>query len=125
MTETLWRLPFPSSNTVGASFQERAGRVCALTFNEETEEAAINNSLHIVFRGVEAYKCTYHRACTLAMINLAYDSLVDLGETEWLTHIREQLAAYADDLSGLRHLMIYFDDGPCFEFICRSFQTEA
>jgi hypothetical protein len=59
------------------------------------------------------------------MITLAYDTLVDLGETEWLTHVREQLATDADDLSELRHLMIYFDDGPCFEFICKSFQTET
>jgi nicotinamidase-related amidase len=53
-----------------------------------------------------------------------YDRLSDLGRTQWLDGIRQQLSRFGDDVQALRHLMIYFDDGPCYEFICRSFKIE-
>lgn len=53
----------------------------------------------------------------------AYDKVVDCGETKWLNSIKKQLAEYKDNTSDLRHLMIYFDAGPCYEFICRSFRV--
>jgi hypothetical protein len=58
------------------------------------------------------------------MIEIAYDQVADLGSTEWLTQIESQLVRSHEDAIGLRHLMIYFDDGPCYEFICRSFRAE-
>jgi hypothetical protein len=77
----------------------------------------------MLFEGVEAFKCTHYRACTIDMID-AYDIVVDLGSTEWLTQIESQLVGSHENATGLRHLRIYFDDGPCYEFICRSFRVE-
>jgi hypothetical protein len=78
----------------------------------------------MLFEGVEAFKCTHDTAFTLEMIETAYDRFADLGPTEWLTQIESQLVSSREDATGLRHLMIYFDDGPCYEFICRSFRAE-
>ncbi len=53
------------------------------------------------------------------VIKLAYDRLVDLGETDWLTGLRtgsEQ--AHFGVGKSLRHLAIFFDDGPFYEFVC-------
>jgi len=91
-------------------------------FYEDDDDNVV--SLKMLFDGVEAFKCTYYMACTLNMSSMAYDRVVDLGPTEWLTQIQSQLVESQEDATGLRHLMICFDDGPCYEFICRSFRAE-
>ena len=118
MPEVVWTLPFPSSGLSGVGFQNLLGRSCALTCDDGE-----NSPVRVVFEGVEAFKCTYHNACTLEMIE-TYDRLTDLGRTQWLDAIRQQLASFGNDVNSLRHLMIYFDDGPCYEFICRGFRVE-
>jgi len=75
------------------------------------------------FAGVESYKATFYRACTVEMRD-AYDRVVDLGATAWLDEVSSELSQHGADRSGLQHLMIYFDDGPCYEFVCRSFSAE-
>ena len=119
MSEELWELPFPSSGLSNVGFQKLAGRSCALICNDGE-----NTPVRLVFIGVAAFKCTYHRACTIEMLK-TYDKLSDLGQTPWLDGIREQLSSFGDEVKALRHLMIYFDDGPCYEFICQSFSIEA
>ena len=87
---------------------------------EDDEDGAVR----IIFDGVEAFRCTYHHACTPEMIE-TYDRLTDVGRTGWLDAVRRQLSSFGEDDEALRHLMIYFDDGPCYEFICRGFRVEA
>jgi hypothetical protein len=55
----------------------------------------------------------------------AYDRLIDRGVTAWLADVVANLGLYDQDASGLVHLMINFDDGPCYEFLCRGFRVEA
>jgi len=119
MPEVLWKLPFPSSGLSGVDFQQLAGRSCSLSCVDGE-----STPVRIVFDGVEAFRCTYHNACTVEMIE-TYDRLSDLGRTEWLNSVRRQLASFGEDVEALRHLMIYFDDGPCYEFICRGFRVEG
>jgi hypothetical protein len=123
MAETLWELPVPSSGRYGVEFRQLMRRRCVLLFSYEDEEDGKTLMLELLFDGVEAFKCTYHHACTLDM-RAAYDKLVDVGDTEWLGGVRGQLAKHGDSPGGLSHMMIYFDDGPCYEFICRSFRAE-
>ena len=115
----LWKLPFPSSGLSGVEFQQLARRSCSLACDDGE-----NRPVRIVFDCVEAFKCTYHNACTVEMIE-TYDKLSDVGRTGWLESIRRQLSDFGEEVEALRHLMIYFDDGPCFEFICREFRVEA
>jgi hypothetical protein len=94
-----------------------------LTLNIEADE---QSDLQIVFEQVEAYKCTYYFARTEEML-IAYDRIVDLGETSWLIEVRNRvrehpgLSSPSGPPDQLLHLMINFDDGPCYEFICQSF----
>lgn len=123
MAETIWTLPVPSTALLSDPvFQKLPGRTCALAAEYEDDDDNVV-SLKMLFEGVEAFKCTYYRACTIDMID-AYDIVVDLGSTEWLTQIESQLVSSHENASGLRHLRTYFDDGPCYEFICRSFRVE-
>jgi hypothetical protein len=119
MSEVVWKLPFPSSGLSDVDFQKLAGRSCVLTCDADE-----NSPVRILFDGVEAFKCTYHNTCTVEMIE-TYDRLTDLGRTGWLDSVRQQLSGFGEDVAALRHLMIYFDDGPCYEFICRGFRVEA
>ena len=119
MSEVVWTLPFPSSGLSNVDFQKLAGRSCALACDDSE-----NRPVRLVFNGVEAFKCTYHHACTLEMIE-TYDSLTDLGQTQWLDSVQRQLSRSGESVQLLRHLMIYFDDGPCYEFICRGFRVEG
>ena len=124
MAQTVWNLPVPSTALLsGAAFHQLLGRTCALAGEYEDDDDNVV-SLKMLFEGVEAFKCTHNTAVTVEMIETAYDQVADLGSTEWLTQIESQLVDSREDATGLRHLMIYFDDGPCYEFICRSFRAE-
>ena len=121
----LWSLPVPSTSLLdgGPMLEKRLGRELAIKFSYETEEGP-NESRALVFRGVEAFKCTYLGARSAAMLT-AYDTLVDCGVTSWLTELRENLVRAGADVGELQHMMINFDDGPAYEVVCRSFSTES
>ena len=120
MTETLWKLPVPATAVLREPiFTALAKRQCELSFHIETDDG--DNRVGLLFEGVEAYKCTYLTSCSAEMFNSAYGKLVRLGATQWL---REVLKSYnaSPEPKELQHLMICFDDGPCYEVICVSFQ---
>lgn len=121
MPDILYELPFPSSWLgPGPVFNMRLGHCVALevTWDDEPER------VDLIFDRIEAFKCTYYRAITAEQVEAAYDCVVSLGQTVWLQEISAVLKTRAEDYSYLRHLMIYFDDGPCYEFICGDFRVE-
>jgi hypothetical protein len=125
MTQIVWILPVPSTALLhGCVFEKRTGRTCALLCDYEDDSDNIV-LLQLLFDGVEAFKCTYQGACTPETIKTAYDKVVDVGASEWLSAVIRQLVNNgAQNTEQLRHLMIYLDDGPCYEFICRTFRVE-
>jgi hypothetical protein len=80
-------------------------------------------TVRLVFQGVEAYKVTYYNAVPTAVLE-AYNRLIDLGRTAWLDEISGNLKRRGENPVGLVHLMITFDDGPCYEVICRSHRIQ-
>ena len=66
---------------------------------------------------VEALRITHYRACAVEMIS-SYDRVTDLGETPWLAEVRDRLRCANEPVKNLRHITLYLDDGPCYEFIC-------
>ena len=118
MAEVVWSLPFLSSGLNGVDFQKFPVRRCALACDDGE-----SSPVRLVFEGVEAFRCTYHNACSPEMVE-SYDKLTDLGRTQWLDSVRHQLSGSGDEVDALCHLMIYFDDGPCYEFICRGWRAE-
>jgi hypothetical protein len=125
MSQTLWTLPVASTALLnGTTFQKLSRRVCALVCEYEDDSDSVV-SIKLLFDGVEAFKCTYQGACTPEMIRNSYDKVVDVGSSEWLRSVQGQLISYgSQSVDELKHLMIYFDDGPCYEFICRAFRVE-
>ncbi len=119
MLTELWKLPEPSSGRVRVEFNQPGGREC---FVDCLFDPDGRDTYRLRFEGVESYKATFFEACTIEMGD-AYDRVVDLGATPWLNEVSSELSRQGAANSGLQHLMIYFDDGPCYEFICRSFEA--
>jgi hypothetical protein len=79
-----------------------------------------DNQDELRFERVEALRVTHHRACTTDMVS-AYDRVTCQGETPWLDEMRRQLQSSGEPSTGLQHLRLYLDGGPCYEFICHGF----
>ena len=122
--KTLWTLPVASTALLGTgpALEMRLRRDVALSFAYEGDEDGIH-TVSVVFQGVEAFKCTYHLARDKSVL-AAYDKVVDVGSSPWLEELRRVLDTNRSDASGLAHLMIDFDDGPTYEFVCRSFRID-
>jgi len=125
MIETLWTLPVPSTALLsGIAFHVLPQRICTLTCEYE-DDTNVLASLTLYFSGVEAFRVTYFGACTPEMIQMAYDKVVDIGSSTWLEDITNQLSKSSRDSHDLRHMRMYPDDGPCYEFVCRFFRATA
>lgn len=127
MTTDLWHAPYPTSSlTHGPNLRELTGRLCELAFEGENGERKPEKA-RLMFRAVEAYKCTYLTSLAAEMIEQAYDRLIDLGTTQWLLQCSDRRRALNERTDrpdvGLKHLMFCFDDGPCYEFICEGFEA--
>jgi hypothetical protein len=124
MAKTLWQLPVPSTALLngGPVFEKRPRREVALRMSYETDQGV--QEVTLISYGVEALKITYDRARGDRMLE-AYDHLVDQGLTPWLSEISGNLKQHGGDVIGLTHIMINFDDGPCYEVLCQSHRIES
>lgn len=117
--EFLLKLRAPSSGRGCDDLVHMLGRVWRLQIDggDGAEDCE-----YIEFQGVEGYRVEIHMAITSPRWIDAYDRLIDLGDTEWLNQVRLTLHENKGDSTGLRHLMIYLDDGPCYEILCRDYR---
>jgi hypothetical protein len=125
MKQILYELPITSSaRTRGPTFAALLKRECELAYYVETQNG--DRKIGIIFEGVEAYKCTYMTARSVEMINVSYDKLVRIDVSPWLAAVQSNSSEYYKRRQGsppqLQHLMICFDDGPCYEIICVDFR---
>lgn len=121
MPTELWKLPVPATSLVrGPDFSVLPKRQCEISFSIEGNDGGLERiALH--FQGVESFKCTYLTSCTAEMFNTAYGKLVRLEATPWLTLLLKTYARGDQPTDELQHLMICFDDGPCYEVACQGF----
>ncbi len=120
ISRELWKLPVPASSLIkGPVFKVLPKRQCDISFEIEGDDGQLERR-GLLFDGVEAFRCTYLTSCTAEMFSTAYGKLVRLEETNWLD---ELLKVYRGSRPSqeLLHLMICFDDGPCFEIVCIGF----
>jgi len=51
---------------------------------------------------------------------------VQIEDSPWLAEVKRNGASYYANrpatLNDMRHLMICFDDGPCYEVVCTGFE---
>lgn len=117
----LWKMPVPATSLIrGPDFGVLPRRQCEISFHVENDDGE-HTRIALLFDGLEAFKCTYLTSCSAEMFNTAYAKLVCLGPTSWLAEVLKVSDGGKQSNTELRHLMICFDDGPCYEMICRSF----
>lgn len=122
----------PATSLVTEPSLERRGKLWLLAWTIEANPEAAPSEVRIATQelqivGSRAFKYTGRSACTVEMIQTAYAQLVDMGETPWLLEVKERVLSYIRSYPNLnppklRHLMIYFDDSACYEFIAESFE---
>ena len=123
MSTELFKLAVPSTSLVGSpNFDQLLGRKCRISYRYESAKEGFTIAEQLVFDGVESFKCTYFVACDLDMLE-AYGRVLDVGRSSWLESVIRNLSNAKWNSKDLMHLRIFFDDGPCYEFICRSFNV--
>lgn len=124
MASVLWTMPVPSSgNLESRELRILPKRVCEVCLGYEDGEGQFVNCI-LRFIDVEAFKCTYLALLSVEMIESAYDCLVDLGKSAWLSEAANQAQSLGRPLD-LRHLRLCLDDGPCYEFLCRNVEVSS
>jgi len=76
----------------------------------------------IRFKWVSALRQRAERCCKSWHIK-AYDTLVEIENSEWATEIREDTVPWHRDFKGHHHYMIYLDSMGCYEFIADSWEV--
>jgi hypothetical protein len=114
-----WQLPVAASALLHSpEFVVLQCRECASRLSFEGDDGS-TKAIALPFNGVESYKCTFMTSCTAAVFNFAYGKLVSFNST-WLDDVRSTGKKDQVTIDALQHLMVTFDDGPCYEIICRS-----
>ena len=118
----LWHLPVPvSALLTSPEFVVLPRRECELRLSIEGEDGKVSD-VRLWFGELEAYKCTFMTSCTADMFKLAYGKLVSI-ESKWLDDVKRAGRKDQEIIDALQHLMIAFDDGPCYEVICGSWSA--
>ena len=120
-TDLIWAMSVPPTALFHSpTFAILPKRECQITIEYEGEEGDHERKA-LQFSGCESFRCTYMNALSPEQIKAAYGKVVSIPESAWLSEIVARLSQAHVESMSLRHFMICFDDGPCYEFICRKF----
>ena len=127
MSKQIWKLPVPATAiTRGPFFKVLLKRQCEISFLMDWDGS--EEEIALLFDGVEAFECTY--LTSLGSIDReqrkeAYGAVISLEASPWLGKVKGSYLEYCDGAhlppKDLQHLMVCFDDGPCYEIICADF----
>jgi len=130
MNKTLWRLPIPVTSIIkGPSLKVLPKRQCEISFSIEAKDGGEKMEA-LLFDKVEAFKCTHLSSlCSIGqdLRHQSYGTVISIFESPWLRELKQRYTDYCTSArlspNDLQHLMITFDDGPCYEFICGAFKA--
>ena len=130
MNKTIWQMPVPASSILkGPSLNQLHKRQVEMSFFIEGDDDS-EKRIALLFEGVESYKVTH--LTSLGSINRelrsqAYGTVISVALSPWLNEVRNAYVEYClaanQSPKELQHLMTFFDDGPCCEFICTGFKV--
>ena len=130
MNTTLWKLPVPVTSIIkGPSLKVLPKRQYEISFSIEGTDGA-EKMQALLFDEVEAFKCTYLKSLGSVNQDLSrqsYGAIISVFDSSWLREVKQSYLDYCASARltprELQHLMITFDDGPCYEFICGAFDA--
>ncbi len=119
MIKTLYDIPFSSGLLLSSPLLNTLpGRQYSLDCDYENEENGDTIRIKFLFTDVVAFKCTYKQAVDIFLIKNAYEKLVELEQSQWKSEVLGRLSKEQEEY---KHFAICFDDGPSYEFICKSY----
>jgi hypothetical protein len=126
MNKILWTLRVPATGIIrGPYFASLPGRRCDLSYSIEADDGS-EVWLALRFQGVQAFKATFLGALGAIEEELrsqAYGALVSIEDSPWIAQIRKTNREYVGESSiTIKHFIICYDDGPCYEFVCERFE---
>lgn len=124
MLNEIYKLPITSSWIASPEFYKRIGRICEILCEYEKDDELESIQLRLIFKKCWAVKFTYYVANDPELIPLTYDKVVDFGKSDWLNNVDSNIASNGIEIGQLKHLGIFFDDGPLYEFICEEFEVQ-
>lgn len=110
-------LPIPSTAMSDVRLEFPGGHL-SLRFMYDRNGSAERGELR--FEKVRAHRHRAELYCTAEQIEAAYDMLVEIRDSEWVTDL---LAAAPEDQReswAMHHYMIYFDSSGCYEVVSAS-----
>lgn len=117
----LWEFPVPSTCIAegGVKLIYPGGDAWLLFdfYNENKNDALFNSG--IVFDAVQAHRHVSEKF--ISSLYGAYDNLVEITDSEWVTQLREinkKIADYWD----IKHYVIFLDSNGLYEFLARDFR---
>ena len=130
MNKTLWTLPVPVTSIIKGPFLKvLPKRQCEISFSIEANDDEEKMEAFL-FDEVEAFKCTHLKSLGSVSQDLrrqSYGAVISILESPWLREVKQSYIDYCASARltprELQHLMITFDDGPCYEFICGLFKA--
>lgn len=117
----LWKFPVPSTCIAegGVKLIYPGGNAWLLFdyYDEKKNDVIFNTG--ILFDAVQAHRHSSEKFIK-SLLN-AYDSLVEITESEWVNQLREVNKEIAD-YWGIKHYAIFLDSNGLYEFIARDYK---
>lgn len=121
LTKNCYSLPEPSTSSYSGVRLCFPGGVLKILFDYDKDGCLYNSGL--VFNKVRAHRHTAESHCPAWKIEAAYDTLVEINNSEWT---KEILASTVKDEKltwQLNHYLIYFDGDGCYEIVSESWEA--
>jgi hypothetical protein len=112
-------IPCPSTSIVGEPELKLIRGRLSLSFVFEDDDD-VRFAAGVEFDSVRAFRKRSERLCTAWHIEDAYDSVVEVGDSLWVTELRADAQGVWRDQFAPRHFMIYLDSFGALEVVAGS-----
>lgn len=117
----LLTIPVPSTEFIDEAYWDGRGPRPAIRF--AYVQHGVESRGGIEFRNVSAMRKRAERCCTPWHIETAYDTLVEIKDSVWLSEILADTNAHWRSKWEMHHFMIYLDSVGSFEIIAESWAS--
>lgn len=114
--QALGTIACPSTEIVSGPNVTVEGVRLVLSFSYQDDDDAMWDGA-VTFSGVRAYRHRAEGLCTAWHIEGAYDTLAEVGPSEWTDELRDAARPEWRDRFPMRHFMIYLDSYGALEVL--------
>lgn len=117
----LYTIPVPSTDLTSEAFLDCTDGTPTIRYSYVSELGTCDAGIR--FLRVSAFRQRGERLCTSWHIESAYDTLVEIVDSSWITDLSRDLPDRYRSEWKTRHFMIYLDSAGCFEFLAEDWKA--